>query len=285
MNHSKRAQILSQVLEYVNRGDWDHHGDFLVFGRDAFDAYVSQMSGERTVESSEHDESINSLIGLLSNLKVGDGEHEIAKRTSLNGPPKDSSIAEIEKWVSQLPNEERKWVADALQGYVNSQEHPSPEKHSADSIDAALASAALRNLDDAVGRLSTFDVIGPINIGFGGPSGAEYFEEAHGCDLAGHRIATAVLCRAMLEAALIETIDPKGKIKQSLKSGESYIGKMVDEAARLHLDNERVMAAIEIKDAGNDAIHNLRRFRQKYELRMRCIVDNLRKVLIDLYER
>jgi hypothetical protein len=284
MNHSRRAQILSEVLEYVDRGDWEHHGDFLVFGNDAFETYVSQMSGERTVESLEHDETAKSLLELLSNQKVKEGEREIAKRVSLNGPPKDSSTAEIENWVSELPNEERKWIMEALQGYVSSPKHYSPDNNPVDAIDAALASAALRNLDDTVGRLSTLDVIGPIDGGFGGLRGAEYFEEAHGCDFAGHRIATAVLCRAMLEAALIERIDPKGKFKQNLKSGESHIGRMIDEAAKLHIDDERKKAAIEIRDAGNDAIHNLCEFKKKYAPRMRCIVDNLRKVLIDLYE-
>lgn len=283
MNNSRRAQILSDVLEYFNRGDWEHHGEFLVFGKDAFDTYVSQMSGERAVESSEHDESINSLLGLMSNLAVGQGEREIASRISLNGPPEDSSKAEIENWVSRIPSEERKWVLDALQEAV-SKGLPKSGNNLADSIDAALASNALRKLDETVGRLSTFDVIGPIDAGFGGLRGAEYFEEAHGCDLAGHRIATAVLCRAMLEAALIERIDSKGKIKRDLKSGESYIGKMIGEAAKLHIDDERAKAAIEIRDAGNDAIHNLREFKKGYAPRMRYIVDNLRKILIDLYE-
>ena len=128
---------------------------------------------------------------------------------------------------------------EALQGYASSPRHHSPDNNLVDDIDAAFASAALRYLDNTVGRLSTLDVIGPIDSGFGGVRGAEYFEEAHGCDFAGHRIATAVLCRAMLEAALIERIDPKGKLKQNLKSGESYIGRMIDEAAKLHIDDER----------------------------------------------
>jgi len=287
MSQSKRYQILSEVLEYVNRGDWEHHGDFLVFGKDAFETYVSQMSGEGATESAEHDEAANSLIGLLRDQKVEQGKREIAKRISLNVPPKGSSTAEIENWVSQLPASERKWIAEVLKEYVSSPKHLSPDNFVVDAIDAALASAALRNLEDSLCRLSTFDAIGPIDAGFGGPRGAEYFEEAHGCDLAGFRIASAVLCRAMLEAALIEKIDPKKKFKQRLKNGESYIGKMISEAARLHLDDERVAAAKEIRDAGNKAIHplGLDDFKKIYKNRMGSIVDNLRKVLIDLYEK
>ena len=194
-------------------------------------------------------------------------------------------MADITDWFFQLPVEERKFVSDALKS-LHSQENYASISDVTDDVDAALASAALRKLEDSAGRLSSFDQIGPIAIGSRGPRGAEYFEEAHGCDLDGYRIATAVLCRAMLEAALIETTDPNGKIKQNLKPEDSYIGEMIKKAERLHLLNSlRARAAVEIRDAGNHAIHNLPKFKKEYALRMRCKVDELRAILVDLYQQ
>jgi hypothetical protein len=291
VKHSKRAQILSEVLGYINHGDWAHHGDFLVFGRDAFEAHVNEMGGGPRSELSDLDETLGSLRDLAGRLKVKKGQREIARRVSLKAPPPDSSISELTNWLSNLTRKERGLLTDALKGTGHSQ-NPRQDSDLADAVDAALASASLHYLDESIARLSTLDPIAPVKGAFGGPRGTQYFEEAHGCDLAGLRIASAVLCRAMLEAALIETIDPQGRIRQNLKmimsqgrhEKESYIGKMIEEAAKLHIDAECAKAAIEIRDAGNDAIHNLPRFKKKYELRMRCIVDNLRKILIDLYD-
>jgi hypothetical protein len=150
-----------------------------------------------------------------------------------------------------------------------------------DSIDAALASEALVNLDQTLARIVTLD---EMTVGPEVTRGAEYFEEAHRCDLLDLKIAAAVLCRAMLEAALIQVIDRNGRISAAYDRKKSYIGAMLDEAAKLHLDPERHAAAREIHRAGDAAIHRLPEFKRQYAPRTREIVDNTRKVIIDLYQ-
>ena len=59
---------------------------------------------------------------------------------------------------------------------------------------------------------------------------------------------------------------------------------MINEAATLHiLDAERVDAAREIHSAGNAAIHDSIAFSKQYRAKMRQIVDNTRKVILDLH--
>jgi hypothetical protein len=42
VKHSRRAIILAEVVEYINNGDWDRRGDFLVFGKEAFEIYTGE---------------------------------------------------------------------------------------------------------------------------------------------------------------------------------------------------------------------------------------------------
>jgi hypothetical protein len=142
----------------------------------------------------------------------------------------------------------------------------------------------------------------------------KYWEEAHRCYLYGFPVACAVLCRAMLESALVQLIDPDGRIDQDLaekakkggKPKESYIGRLVDEAVEKNiLTDDRRQCAIEVRDAGNEAIHDYEKFTERLRDRLRgiafivdstrterlrdplrgiaFIVDSTRKVLIDLY--
>src|SRR5690242_4244725 len=105
-----------------------------------------------------------------------------------------------------------------------------------------------------IARISTFDA---LSLAPGAVRRAHYFEEAHRCELHGFQIAAAVLCRAVLEDALKEVIDPKGIIQgKARRDRTSYILAMLKEAGRLHLDSERVSAAKEIKEAGDKAIHD-----------------------------
>lgn len=85
-----------------------------------------------------------------------------------------------------------------------------------------------------------------------------YFSEVHRCFLYGFRIACAVLCRALLESALIETVDPTGEINEMRKQKElqgrekSYFLRLLDKAkARTILDGSRVRKGEQIKEAGD----------------------------------
>lgn len=146
-----------------------------------------------------------------------------------------------------------------------------------------IATKFLRVLDDTSGRIATYD---DVDIGRTELRVARYFEEAHRCRLFGLNVACAVLCRALLEAALVERIDPDCKLKP--KAGhkqptDSHISNMIIAASGRYLDDNRAEAAEMIKKAGNWAIHNYKRFSEHYAHRMGEIVDDTRKILIDLY--
>jgi hypothetical protein len=82
---------------------------------------------------------------------------------------------------------------------------------------------------------------------------------------------------------LKERIDPRKKIQYSLRTGESHVKRMIEEAGKLHWDSERCHAADEIRLAGNDAIHNLPAFKRGRAHKTRKNLDDLRKALEDLY--
>jgi hypothetical protein len=111
----------------------------------------------------------------------------------------------------------------------------------------------------------------------------QYFDQAHRGHLYGSDIACAVLCRAILESALVEAVDPHGTLRPANSSNESYISPLVDKPRGTFLDEERAKCAEEVNDTGNKAIHNLPVFRAKYERRMGEIVGNTRKIVIDRY--
>jgi len=101
--------------------------------------------------------------------------------------------------------------------------------------------------------------------------------------LYGLAIACAVLCRAILESALVDKLDPQGRLQFGNAPYESYISRLIDKAQGTFFDEERVKCAKEVRDVGNRAIHDLPAFRRRDEKRMGEIVDNTRKIVIDLY--
>jgi hypothetical protein len=59
----------------------------------------------------------------------------------------------------------------------------------------------------------------------------------------------------------------------------------VEEAGkRKILTDDRPEWALKVRDAGNEAIHNLEEFKKRWEGKLGEILLNTRKVLIDLYE-
>ena len=109
----------------------------------------------------------------------------------------------------------------------------------------------------------------------------KYFEEAHRCFLYGFPIATAVLCRAVLEGQLDQLhhrLDPNGKLKQEVEKAPpgtrpSYYKLLIKRAAEEGLleDSSPLLGraksrhwAEEIIYAGNWAVHNLHEFNKRY---------------------
>jgi hypothetical protein len=131
----------------------------------------------------------------------------------------------------------------------------------------------------------------------------EYFEEAHKCYLHGFTIACAVMCRAILESALEERLDPQKQrrpwrpsslahtkkplnISKAWGRAKSDILRALDQAEAMRiLDGSRVEAGESVKDAGDCAIHELKVFRARWNTNdsLRNLIDDTRKVIEDLY--
>ena len=108
-----------------------------------------------------------------------------------------------------------------------------------------------------------------------------YFEEAHRCYLYGFNVACAVMCRAILESALKETIDPNEELRPK-ERGESHMVNMINKAK---LSGPLREWAIEVKKAGDWAIHNLDAFERNYPPeQLESILCKARKVVESLYE-
>lgn len=115
----------------------------------------------------------------------------------------------------------------------------------------------------------------------------DLFAEAHRCFIYGFPVASAVLCRSLVEAALKERIDPGGAARFRDKAGgltRSYVLALACEAnARGAIDSERTESIRQIVSAGNAATHDPVAFKRRWHTRVGDILDSTRKVIEDLY--
>jgi len=277
MAKSYRASVLNEVLGFINRDDWLYEDGFIVFGREAYEQRLSGQSDEAV--------TFDDITEVIANkAHIDHGNKLISDRTSLRAQPKSTFAMDFAKAFEGLPEHQqeafRQAIREGLPNLLNRSESEI-KRSDADAIDAALADRFIKSLSEASERLSTFDTIDIVPETVQHP---EYFDEAHICDIYGQKIATAVLCRAVLEAGLAQRVDASEKIKFSLKPKQSYIEKMLEEAISLGvLDKSRLSYGILIRDAGNKAIHKPDHFSKSYAHRMKEIVDKLRVIMADLF--
>lgn len=109
-----------------------------------------------------------------------------------------------------------------------------------------------------------------------------YFDEAHRCYLYGFNVACAVMCRAILESALKEIVDPNEELRPNKGEKGSHMENMINKSG---LPDPLPEWAIEIRDAGNWAIHNLEAFENNCPpQKLESILCEARKVVESLYE-
>jgi hypothetical protein len=196
-------------------------------------------------------------------------------RVSLGKPPNFKTDA-----FDPLPPTERQVFRDKFAKALPHMRFEDDE----DALDAALAEELLEKLHKAVDRALDLDEVSLDRI----PSEdvKRYFDEAHRCYLYGFPVACAVLCRAILASALENLCDPRGTLQKRVPPGDSYFEALVRKAsADGLLADDRPEWAIKVRDAGNDSIHNFRRFRECWLNSLDEILLNTRKVLLDLYTR
>ena len=267
---SKRAQLLAEILRYINDGNYERAGETWTFGmgRGVSRAHATQ------------DEAVFQKMRRLVYDHVA--RTVAIQRTSLSSPPAvDSLAAEFKKLMDELTPETREALGQAFGSIATGQDSPVPEsvpeaKRQLDALDRYYAEEVLEKLDGIVSRASALDRMGLEIL----PNRRVQFlfEEAHRCYLYGFHLACAVFCRAILEGALKEIADPQSETSQSI---HDMIAVAMEKSL---LTDDRPRCAREVAKAGNKAIHDPEMFHRDYSAEgVEEVLTNTRKVLEELY--
>lgn len=268
---SKRAEILKRLLPLIDAGNFAEWDRFIVFGASS----VGEVMEELTGSPNDLDDSLlgDALAKFISDFKLHLGREQVTERMSLGQPPRFKTNA-----LDGLSREERLHlrtvVEDALPELRSETDLPwgSSGRTDEDALDAAFTAEMLGKIPKAVDRAAhhdkmSLDLVPDESVKY-------YFEEAHRCYLLGFNVACAVLCRAILASAL-EEICKRRDVKFEI---------LVDRAIACgHLQDVPKEWAIDVRNAGNEAIHNLPEFKRLWECKLDEILMKTRRALLDLY--
>ncbi len=261
---SKRAQLLTEVLQSINDQNYEKAGDAWSSGID------------RTASCANQDEAVFQKMRRLVYDHVA--RTVAIERTSLANPPTVDSLAdEFKKLMDELTPRTREALAQAFAPIAAGQDAPPGEvTGQLDALDRYYSEEILGKLDGIVSRASALDRMGLEIV----PNKRVQllFEEAHRCYLYGFYLACAVFCRAILEGAMKEVVDPAGDTNQTIHD-------MVALALQKRLLTDiRPRCAREVAKAGNKAIHDPEMFDRDYSPeKVAEILISTRKVLEELY--
>jgi hypothetical protein len=267
---SKRAQLLAEILRYINDGNYERAGETWTFG---MGRGVSRV----------HANQDEAVFQKMRRLVYDHVARTVAiQRTSLSSPPAvDSLAAEFKKLMDELTPETREALGQAFGSIAAGQDSPVPEsvpeaKSQLDALDRYYAEEVLEKLDGIVSRASALDRMGLEIV----PNRRVQFlfEEAHRCYLYGFHLACAVFCRAILDGALKEIADPQSETSQSI---HDMIAVAMEKSL---LTDDRPRCARDVAKAGNKAIHDPEMFHRDYSAEgVEEVLTNTRKVLEELY--
>ena len=286
---SKRAAIFKSIMRYIDEDDYDEYEGFWVFGKQAFEAVGSGPTPEEST----------GITRMVEEMKAHRGHTLASERTSLQGPSEIDMTALLgtlsPKEVHVLRN--ALWLHQQDPEYGKLGVRPSDS----DALDRHYALEMIENLDRAVNVVRQLEPVGASLQPNEQTTG--YFREVHSCLIHGLRIATAVMCRAVLEAALQETVgDPENEQTASgghqgqtwarsadlppKKRRRSATLRMLDSARDLNrLSEDMVRKGEEAKDAGDCAVHRLTDFKKHFgeDDAMVGVVRGRRQVIESLY--
>jgi hypothetical protein len=272
---SKRAPLLTELLRFINDGNYEKVGDAWSFGIGR-----GASRSQANVLEANQDEAVFQKMRRLVYDHVA--RTVAIQRTSLASPPTVDSLADgFKKLMDELTPETREALGQAFAPIAAGQDAPAAEgvpvaKGQLDALDRYYSKEILERLDGIVSRASALDRMGLQKV----PNQRVQFlfEEAHRCYLYGFHLACAVFCRAILEAALKEVADPGSETNQSI---HEMIAAAVEK--RL-LTDVRPRCAREVAKAGNRAIHDPEMFARDYSPeKVERILTDTRKVLAELY--
>jgi len=269
---SKRAQLLRQILRYINDGNYKQAREGWSFGIGRGTSRADANRDEAVFEKMRH-------------LVYDHVARTVAiQRTSLSTPPTiDSLASEFKKLMDELTPETREALGQAFGPIAAGQDLPvsrvAPGRAGQlDALDRYYSAEILEKLDGIVSRAAALDRLGletspNRRVRF-------LFEEAHRCYLYGFYLACSVFCRAILEGALKEVADPQSESSQSI---HDMIAMAVEKGI---LPDDLPRCAQEVAKAGNRAIHDPEMFDRDYSPeKVEEILTNTRKVLEELYRR
>jgi hypothetical protein len=267
---SKRAQLLAEILRYINDGNYERAGEAWFFG-------VGHGS------SRAHATEDEAVFQKMRRLVYDHVARTVAiQRTSLSSPPAVDSLAvKFKELMDELTPETREALGNAFGPIAAGQNAPTPEsvpkaKSQLDALDRYYAEEILEKLDGVVSRASALDRMGLEIV----PNRRVQFlfEEAHRCYLYGFHLACAVFCRAILEGALKEIADPQSETNQSI---HDMIAVAMEKSL---LTDDRPRCARDVAKAGNKAIHDPEMFHRDYSAEgVEEVLTSTRKVLEELY--
>ncbi|HXM60164.1 MAG TPA: DUF4145 domain-containing protein [Terriglobales bacterium] len=266
---SKRAQVLTEILRYINDGNYEREGEGWSFG-----------VGRGASGKANRDEAV---FQKMRHLVYDHVARTVAiERTSLSSPPTVDSLAgDFKKLMDELTPETRKALGQAFGPIAAGQQSQAPKntpaaKGQLDALDRYYSEEILDKLNGIVSRAAALNRMGLEIV----PNRRVQFlfDEAHRCYLYGFHLACAVFCRAILEGALKEVADPHSETNQSI---HDMIAVAVEK--RL-LTDDRPRCAREVAKAGNKAIHDPEMFNRDYSPeKVEKVLTNTRKVLEELY--
>jgi hypothetical protein len=266
----KRAQLLTEILRYLNDGNYEKTGQGWSFG---IGRGASRDQGNK-------DEAVFQKMRRLVYDHVA--RTVAIQRTSLSSPPTVDSLAgEFEKLMDELTPETREALGQAFGPIAAGQDSPAPEavpgaKGQLEALDRYYSEEILEKLDGIVSRASALDRMGLEIV----PNKRVQFlfDEAHRCYLYGFHLACAVFCRAILEGALKEVVDPQSETNRTI---HDMVAVAVEKRI---LTDVRPRCAREVAKAGNRAIHDPEMFDRDYSPeKVERILTDTRKVLEELY--
>jgi hypothetical protein len=289
---SDRAHIFRRILPYIDNNDWMDYGDYIVFGEHAFEAVGTRSP----MEKEQRDKKVSQEIDRISaEVARQEGSSLAAERTTMDG----ARPVDLENILRLCSPETLTAILNALENVSKDQELAAARAAERDAnvapldkLDRYFAAEVISKLERVVRLASALDAVEAGRPP--APAVREYFKEVHNCLLYDFPIACAVLCRALLEAALKERLEPEKKRRPRKPSNQldawsrakSDTLRRLDQAeAKGVLDGSRVEAGEKVKDAGDAAVHRPEDFRKQWNRddEMWLLVDDTRKVLEDLH--
>jgi hypothetical protein len=273
---SKRVQILKRVLKHIYDDDYQDFGDRIVFGAESGMIKEGMSPADSVYMEKVRDELYRFF-----------GQRYSQERTSLT-PTADIEV--LFQRLDAVPRPEgSKFATSYIQMWRESLGRASIQRSASVLSDPQVkvleqryAAEMLGKLEKVIARAYRLQKLDLERI----PRRdvRTYFEEAHRCYLYGFNVACAVMCRAILESALKETIDPQGDLRPK-ERGESHILKMINKAKIYgRLSDPLPEWAAEVKDAGDSAVHGVEAFERDYPAgRLEDILCKARKVVESLY--